>query len=297
MRSGVQLPSGPPTGVELEPANSSHMGLDSVASRVGVLLVGIAVLWSSAATASAQSSPILATEVSPLDDPEEDCLEPVPETAGASGISDEGQSVRLDAWVLLDDVSRQRAHAVMKRAAETYAPLDIELVVTRYQRVRFTSDQPRPGGEIPSAEDQDLFTQMKEVMDGTRPKGSDVVHLLTGKDVYYMDGGQPSFGLAGVADCIGGVRYANRAFSFSEGTGEYQSGARDLSGIIAAHEIGHLMGAHHHYGNCGQGSPVMQENETPCTVMWPFVIAWNAGNFGTLEGAVVRGHAVDFAAP
>lgn len=112
-----------------------------------------------------------------------------------------------------------------------------------------------------------------------------------------MDAGEPAYSLAGVADCLGGIRYDNRAFSFSEGSGEYQEGPRDLSWLIASHEIGHVMGAHHHYGNCGQGSPLTQENETPCTVMFPAMIAWNAGNFGTLEGAVVRGHAVDFASP
>ncbi len=69
-----------------------------------------------------------------------------------------------------------------------------------------------------------------------------------------------------------------------------------MAGVIAAHELGHLMGAHHHYGNCGEGAPSVQGGgPTPCTVMFPAMIRMNAGNFGTFEGAVVRGHAVDFA--
>ena len=235
--------------------------------------------------------------LSPLNDPEHDCLEPVPEAAGASGISDDGEVVKLDVALLLDGVSKRRANDVMERVAESYAPLDIDVVIHSYRKVRIEGDPPRPGGKRPSAEMNDLFAAMKSAMEGTRPKGSDLVHLLTSKDVYYVDGGEPSYGLAGVADCIGGVRYPEHAFSFSEGTGEYDEVRDDMAGVIAAHEIGHLMGAHHHYGNCAEGSPLMQENETPCTVMFPAMIFWNAGNFGTLEGTVVRGHAVRFASP
>lgn len=123
------------------------------------------------------------------------------------------------------------------------------------------------------------------------------MHLLTSKDVYFVDAGTPAYGLAGVAECIGGVRYDEHAFSFSEGIGEHDKWGDRMAGLIAAHEIGHLMGAHHHYANCAEGSPLMQENETPCTLMSSVLIFWNAGNFGTLEAGVVRGHASDYASP
>jgi len=235
--------------------------------------------------------------VAALDDPEGDCLEPVPESVGVSGISDDGQEVKLEVMVLLDRMPKARAGKVMDRAAATYAALDIELVVTRYRRITVPGEPPRPQGKRPTVQDTALFDAMKGAVGGKRPEDTDLVHLLTSKDVYYVDQGERRYGLAGVADCIGGVRYDAHAFSFSEGIGEYDAIRDDMAGVIAAHEIGHLMGAHHHYGNCAQGSPPIQDSETPCTVMFPLMIAWNAGNFGTLEAAVVRGHAVDFASP
>lgn len=257
------------------------------AATVSVALVALAAASAPAATPAGH----------PLADTIHECLEPIPEAAGASGVTDSGQTVRLEVFLLLDGITTARADEVMDRAAETYAPLDVELVVTASRKLRIPGDPPRPNGTRPSAEAFDLFHAMKDAMNGERPSGSDVVHLLTAKDVYLVSDGQPSYGLAGVADCIGGVRYPEHAFSFSEGVGEWDEVRDDMAGVIAAHELGHLMGAHHHYGNCAEGAPIFQETQTPCTVMWPFFISMNAGNFGTLEGAVVRGHAVDYAAP
>jgi len=62
--------------------------------------------------------------------------------------------------------------------------------------------------------------------------------------------------------------------------------------IAMTHEIGHLLGAQHHYGNCTEGrTPVPGSGW--CTVMFPSVL--NANVFGTLEAAVVRGYAVSYA--
>ena len=75
---------------------------------------------------------------------------------------------------------------------------------------------------------------------------------------------------------------------------------RDVSALIAAHEIGHVLGAHHHYGNCGENvspSAATERREvTPCTVM-DQTLFYSSNRFGQLEGAVVRGHAVTYAAP
>ncbi|MDP9067250.1 MAG: hypothetical protein M3N53_02735 [Actinomycetota bacterium] len=266
------------------------------ALRVAIASILVFVAFQAASPAAAElPDPLGATA---LDDPERDCLELVPESAGVSGVSDDGQVVKLEVMVLLDRMPKGRAGAVMERVSESYAPLGIEIVVTGYRRISVPADPPRPGGSRPAAGHEALFAAMEKAVGGARPKGSDVVHLLTGKDVYYRNAeGEPVYALGGMAACIGGVRYDEEAFSFSEGVGEYDELRDDMAAVIAAHEVGHLMGAHHHYGNCAQGSPLMQENETPCTVMFPFMIVWNAGNFGTLEGAVVRGHAVDFASP
>jgi hypothetical protein len=62
--------------------------------------------------------------------------------------------------------------------------------------------------------------------------------------------------------------------------------------------MGHLMGAHHHYANCVEGnlSSDGPNDLSPCTLMFNSV-NYASLSFGTLEGAVVRGHAVSYAAP
>jgi hypothetical protein len=58
------------------------------------------------------------------------------------------------------------------------------------------------------------------------------------------------------------------------------------------------MGGHHHYGNCAEGTKGTQEvfEGSPCTLMFNFV-DFQSIHFSTLNGTVVRGHAVDFASP
>ncbi|MDQ4125766.1 MAG: hypothetical protein M3134_09230, partial [Actinomycetota bacterium] len=64
-----------------------------------------------------------------------------------------------------------------------------------------------------------------------------------------------------------------------------------------AHELGHLLGAHHHYGNCVEGGRSTEGGGEPslCTLMWTVNVAYVGLEFGSLETAVIRGHAVDYA--
>lgn len=109
-----------------------------------------------------------------------------------------------------------------------------------------------------------------------------------------------------MADCIGGIRAPYNAYLVATITEEepfelipglaidVERGPETM-----AHEIGHLMGAHHHYGNCVEGvSPEDATNGdvSPCDLMFPSVEPLSI-NFSTFAGAVVRGHAVEFAAP
>ena len=58
-------------------------------------------------------------------------------------------------------------------------------------------------------------------------------------------------------------------------------------------EIGRLLGADHHHANCVEGPPPQ-----PCTVMLAADyerLGVNSMRFGSVEAAVVRGHAVDSA--
>lgn len=221
-------------------------------------------------------------------DVEQDCVEPIPSSAGVSGVSDDGRLIRLDALVLLDSVDARRAKAVFKKAAESYAPLDVALVAKAYRRVRLA------GTDAPG-----LLGQAKALYRGVRPKGFDIVHVLTSKDITVL--GQAA--VIGLADCIGGVRFANRAFSVSEIVTFENTAAGpftfylDVTAKTAAHEIGHVMGAQHHYADCVEGLAEETPSEpSPCTLMFNSA-DFISINFSALNGPVVRGHALDFAAP
>jgi reprolysin-like metallo-peptidase family M12B len=235
---------------------------------------------------------------SPLEHDDLSCLEAVPATASISAMTGTGDRISLDVLVLLDGVTRARGIEVMTKAAEAYAPLRVRLRST-FRRVRFPSaarDDPVPRAEVGA-----LFEHLIDSVRGERPKGSDVVYLLTNKDIFIVENGERSYSVAGVAYCIGGVRYADAAFAIGEGVSPWEGTLSDysFSAKIAAHEIGHVLGAHHHYGNCVQGNGTTDGGGEPsiCTVMWPTTVQYAAINFGTLESAVVRGHAVEYAAP
>ena len=134
------------------------------------------------------------------EDPERECIEPVPASASVQGITDEGQQVELSTIVLLDGVSKARGQEVMARAADAYAPASVTLT-SRFERVAFAGDDA-----------QGLIDQAKARFGGQRPGRTDLVYVLTAKDIQ-LDG---NTGVAGLADCIGGVRFPERAFAVGE---------------------------------------------------------------------------------
>jgi hypothetical protein len=216
------------------------------------------------------------------------CLEAVPATAGVAGITDGGQAVSLDVAVLLDGINQTLGQQIMSRAAAAYAPLGINLRVVSYKTVVFAG-----------TEGADLIQQAKNLYGGQRPRGADVVYTLTNKDM--TDDGDTS--LAGLADCIGGVRFATRAFAVGEAVGidPFVVGPFSLDveahPEIAAHEIGHLMGAHHHYANCVEGLVTGAATDvSPCTLMFN-AVDFTSLNFSQINGPIVRGHAVNYASP
>ncbi|HKH49773.1 MAG TPA: zinc-dependent metalloprotease family protein [Thermoanaerobaculia bacterium] len=216
------------------------------------------------------------------------CLEATPAAIGISGITDNGQTVSLDVTVLLDGVSLGVGNQIMTKAAEAYAPVGIDLNVVSYQSVTFTG-----------TEGAALIQQAKNRFGGVRPAGSDLVYVLSNKDLT-TDG---DTSLAGLADCIGGVRFAHHAFAVGEAVGIEESAIGpflmevDAHPEIAAHELGHLMGAHHHYANCVEGNLQGAANDlSPCSLMFNFV-DFQSLNFAQLNAAVVRGHAVQHASP
>jgi hypothetical protein len=172
-------------------------------------------------------------------------------------------------------------------ARNSYAPLRINLTPT-FETVSFTGNDA-----------QGLINQAKARFGGTRPAGADLVYVLTNKDI--QAGGQAA--VAGLADCIGGVAFPGRAFAVGENFSTDEANllgipiAGQLTAKVAAHELGHLMGGHHHYANCVEGLLTEFPGElSPCTLMFN-AVDLSSINFATLNGLVVKGHAQLYAAP
>jgi hypothetical protein len=226
----------------------------------------------------------------------EECLEAVPAAASVADVTDDGRQVVLDVHLVLDGIPTSRAQEIIDQAQYAYDPLGITLRAT-YQEVSFPPQKMAREFElsepVPASDPSYLFQKTKEAVGGVRPANSDVVYLLTDDAI--------TGSTAGVADCIGGVRYPNRAFGIGEE--EEDSGGSGIyfcctltTAKVAAHEIAHLLGAHHHYANCVEGAATKLDDTHlgTCTMMFNDVGLVNL-RFSALEGAVVRGHALAYA--
>lgn len=228
-----------------------------------------------------------------------DCLEAVPSDVGLPGLTDAGQSIELSVMLLLDGTDAAVAVQQMARAAESYAPLGINLVLKKTKAVSFTSSV-----------SEDLIAAAKATVGGVPPRGIDLVGVFTTKTMQSVAGGAT---VVGQADCIGGVRFDQHSFfvvSDIRSIENPQTGTTgtlnslglnpnvDATAEVLAHEMGHLMGAQHHYANCVEGnlSSAGPNDLSPCTLMFN-AVNFSSLNFGLLSVSVVRGHAVGYAAP
>jgi Metallo-peptidase family M12B Reprolysin-like len=224
----------------------------------------------------------------------QDCEETIPE-AIVTTPAGSGQTVNLDVLVLNDGASKVDAHSVMAKAAEAYVPLKIELRAT-LRKVALPGDT----DNVSTGDALDLIEQARAAVGGVRPAGFDIVYVITSKDIRLAS----DTDAAGQADCIGGVRYADRAFAIGEVSTEQEKVGGlnfylDGSAKIAAHEIGHLLGARHEHGNCVEGigvEDVGNSEPSACTLMFN-TLDFQSLKFGTPEAQIVRGHAEQYAAP
>jgi hypothetical protein len=231
-------------------------------------------------------------------DPQEDCpndglgdLAPDPVAVVPSDAR-----VTLGVLVLLDGITVSQAKALVRRAQASYDPLNITLAA-RFENVTIRSDGKAADGQ-PTAGKDYLLASMRRIHP-TLPAGIDVAHLLTAKDI--VETTNPDRAgtdeLGGYSACVGGIRYAGQQYSMSEAKFRFasQNGPEDdFHSIAMAHEIGHLLGAHHHYGNCAEGRTHTPGGQGSCTVMFP-VASLDSARFGSLEASVIRSYAEAYA--
>ncbi|GEP37259.1 hypothetical protein NPS01_09220 [Nocardioides psychrotolerans] len=188
-----------------------------------------------------------------------------------------GEPVRLDVRILLDGVTRDHAEQGVVSMRKAYRPLGIGVAAT-YDVV-----------DLSGVDAQRLIEQAKDRYGGRRPAGVDVVYAMTVKDITSTGptGGQ----LIGQADCIGGVRTARTAFAVGEIGRVTIPTTTEGTGKVMAHEVGHLLGGHHHYASA---EGLLASDPATMSLMGP-AIDLDALRFSSLNQLMVRGHAQRYA--
>ena len=242
------------------------------------------------AVGAAASEPSVPTPVDLIDIEDAECSSSdtlAPEHHEIPLVGDYTTPLDLDVHVLMVGIDEEAAQQIMAWAEQVFASINIR-VRSVYEPVDLAIAPPPDGATgavLSTSESQAYIDASKAHFGGVRPPHADVV--------YTMVSGELASSVAGQADCVGGIAFDDSAFSVGEASAEDADWVR-WSGKIAAHEIAHLLAAHHHYANCAQGAPGdIVEYLQPCTLMFNDVF-FISPQFSTLEAAVVRRWALDY---
>jgi hypothetical protein len=265
-----------------------------VRRTAALLLLVLPVLLGLPAGAS-PSGPLTSAAVpgpGPVADNHGDCDQFVPADglAGRLTAPTTTPALRFDLLVLTEKRLLAKVRSQVALAARSYAEIGITLV-PRYRVVRAVPDL--------DGDPDAYLAWTKQQVGGRRPAGSDAVYLAT--DRYLAS--------AGLADCIGGIAHADHAFaigmtSFNGLVGVEVVGVDkpaavdpdkpDGGATLVVHELGHLFGAHHHYGYYCAHARSAEDPSRPCDVMDTLLPQQTGLRFGTVNAAVVREQAERF---
>ncbi len=238
----------------------------------------------------------------------EDCsklLFPGPFEVSAEVVT--GFETRVLDIVVLVDTSFVRVHGenwrdsvdfIVAKADEVYqreVQLAVEIVAVYEIPADYLDlvDTNHVGTTGPASEESRL------ILDQSRRYMDDFHGELDRDLVYTFVGASVAGSIAGQAECIGGARYKDAAYGWGEADelndGQLigPTGWFHYSGIkVIIHEIGHILGAHHHYQECG--TPIT--NSIPhdllgaCSIMTN-VVDFASFQFSNLNKMAIRGWA------
>jgi hypothetical protein len=248
----------------------------------------LAALAAASALASAGWPGARAVPLARFDDERTSCSTPLPEAAHVPEPVDRDLWRRYRVAVAIDEgIPDWRAEQILDLLEGAYRPVHID--VEEAGPIRHIT--------LHSNDADTAIATTKAFFAGRRPPGSDAVLTITHRDLT-----DPTLGssIAGLADCVGGVAFPDRAFAVAEDNGDapvFQYGPISTDGNIAAksaaHELGHLLGARHEYANCAEGTTSEVGEASPCTLMGS-VANLDSLAFGTVETAIVRGYADEY---